>query len=439
MAWHWPRSTPGPDAWVELSLEDLRLYRRRVAEEEEKVSYWRRLVHARIDVLEAEAHHERPLRLDELIRVLGDTGTGRTRTALVSVRAADDLPELPILADMWVTELDPNDTSAVSAAITRLRQAEVQLTDYRRALHERLDEATSELIARYRENPVSALVAFTAPHTGGGRSGAMRMSPSDDLEQIWADFRATKEASLRNRLVLQYAPLVKYVAGRLRTRMPDSVDPDDLVSDGVLGLMDAIERFEPARGLSFQTFAVPRIRGAIIDGMRSMDFVPRSVRDKLRTVQRAQVSLEERLGRVPEDVEVAREVGIPVQQLRDLSRQANSNHANLDDFDLADELLLGGRPPGRAGRRQRLADAGRRPARRARPGDHRALLLRGPHPGRDRPGARGDRVPGQPGAPPGDHDAAREARRPRLCLTAKLSGDFSVGFPGVGTGCRTPA
>ena len=164
------------------------------------------------------------------------------------------------------------------------------------------------------------------------------MSPSEDLDQIWAEYRATGEAGLRNRLVLQYAPLVKYVAGRLRTRMPDSVDPDDLVSDGVLGLMDAIERFEPARGLSFQTFAVPRIRGAIIDGMRSMDFVPRSVRDKLRTVQRAQVSLEERLGRVPEDVEVAREVGIPVQQLRDLSRQANSNHANLDDFDLADEL-----------------------------------------------------------------------------------------------------
>ncbi len=164
------------------------------------------------------------------------------------------------------------------------------------------------------------------------------MSPGDDLEQIWAEFRSTNEPGLRNRLVLQYAPLVKYVAGRLRTRMPDSVDPDDLVSDGVLGLMDAIERFEPARGLSFQTFAVPRIRGAIIDGMRSMDFVPRSVRDKLRTVHRAHVTLEERLGRVPEDHEVAREVGIPLQQLRDLTRQANSNHANLDDFDLADEL-----------------------------------------------------------------------------------------------------
>jgi RNA polymerase sigma factor for flagellar operon FliA len=164
------------------------------------------------------------------------------------------------------------------------------------------------------------------------------MSPSEDLDQIWREYRDTADEDLRNRLVLQYAPLVKYVAGRLRTRMPETVEQDDLVSDGVLGLMDAIERFEPARGLSFQTFAVPRIRGAIIDGMRTMDFVPRSVRDKLRVVQRGRATLEERLGRVPEDAEVAREVGIPVQQLRDLSRQANSNHANLDDFDLADEL-----------------------------------------------------------------------------------------------------
>jgi anti-sigma-K factor RsiG len=156
-----------------LPLSDLRLYRRRLAEEEEKVSYWRRLVHARIDVLEAEAHHERPLRLDELVRVLGDTGTGRTRTALVSVRAADDLPELPVLKDMWVTELDPNDTTAVREAIARLRSAEEQLTDYRRALHGRLDDATAELISRYRENPTSALVAFAQPHSAASRSGGL--------------------------------------------------------------------------------------------------------------------------------------------------------------------------------------------------------------------------------------------------------------------------
>ena len=162
---------PPPDAWDELSLPELRLYRRRLADEEEKISYWRRLVHARIDVLEAEAHHERPLRLDELIRVLGDTGTGRARTALVSVRAAEDLPELPVLHDMWVTELDPNDTAEVADAVRRLRGAESQLTDYRRALHERLDQATSELIARYRENPASALVAFRTPHTGAGKGG----------------------------------------------------------------------------------------------------------------------------------------------------------------------------------------------------------------------------------------------------------------------------
>ena len=162
--------TDPPPAWADLALPELRAYRRGLTDEEEKVSYWRRLVHARIDVLEAESRHERPLRLEELIRVLGDTGTGRARTALVRVSAAEDLPELPVLADMWVTELDPNDTGAVIEAIKRLRQAEEQLTDYRRALHERLDESTTELIARYRENPVSALVAFQKPHSGG-RSG----------------------------------------------------------------------------------------------------------------------------------------------------------------------------------------------------------------------------------------------------------------------------
>ncbi len=162
--------------------------------------------------------------------------------------------------------------------------------------------------------------------------------PAEDVSHVWKEFQDTGDPGLRNRLVLQYAPLVKYVAGRMRTRLPDSVDADDLVSDGVLGLMDAIERFEPDRGLSFQTFAVPRIRGAIIDGMRAMDFVPRSVRDKLRLVQRAQLALEERLGRSPDDEELAREAGLPVGHLRDLAKQGSSNHANLDDFDLADEL-----------------------------------------------------------------------------------------------------
>ena len=157
-----------PRHWSELSLDGLRAYRRTLAAEEEKVSYWRRLVHARIDVLEAEAHHERPLTIDELIRVLGDTGAGHGRSALVSVEAADPLPDLPVLQEMWVTDIDPHDPAAVTDAVTRLRVAERQLTDYRHALHQRLDDATSQLIDRYREDPAAALVAFTRPHTRAG-------------------------------------------------------------------------------------------------------------------------------------------------------------------------------------------------------------------------------------------------------------------------------
>jgi hypothetical protein len=163
--------TPDPTLvrdWEDLTLEELRAYRRRLAHEEERVSYWRRLLHARIDVLEAQAHQERALTTEELVRVLGDTGTGRGRTALVSVHAADPLPDLPVLEEIWVTDVDPNDKQAVAEAVDRLRNAERQLTDYRRALHERLDTATEELIGRYREHPASALVAFREPHTRPG-------------------------------------------------------------------------------------------------------------------------------------------------------------------------------------------------------------------------------------------------------------------------------
>lgn len=157
-----------PQHWSEISLDRLRSYRRRLSDEEEKVSYWRRLVHARIDVLEAEAHRERALTIEELVRVLGDTGSGHGRQSLVTVEAAEPLPDLPVLEEMWVTELDPHDPVAVAEAVARLRTAERQLTAYRHALHQRLDDATTELIARYNANPASALVAFVRPHTRSG-------------------------------------------------------------------------------------------------------------------------------------------------------------------------------------------------------------------------------------------------------------------------------
>lgn len=145
---------------ADLSLAHLRTYRQRLMGEEEKVSYWRRLAHARIDVLEAGRRTEGSLSMADLVRVLGDTGAGRTRTALVGVRAAEPLPDLPALSEMWVAEIDPHDPDKVVEAVERLRAAERQLTDYRRALHERIDEATGELISRYREDPASALGAL---------------------------------------------------------------------------------------------------------------------------------------------------------------------------------------------------------------------------------------------------------------------------------------
>jgi RNA polymerase sigma factor for flagellar operon FliA len=162
---------------------------------------------------------------------------------------------------------------------------------------------------------------------------------TDGVTELWAAYRAEPTIELRNRLVLQYSPLVKYVAGRLRARLPESVEYADLVSDGIIGLMGAIDRFEPERGLTFQTFAVPRIRGAMVDALRGLDWVPRSVRDKVRDIEAAQRVLEARLGRVPEDPEIAAELGISVRALRELyAKVAFTSVATMEDLELADDL-----------------------------------------------------------------------------------------------------
>lgn len=160
-----------------------------------------------------------------------------------------------------------------------------------------------------------------------------------NVDELWKSYRAEPTEEQRNRLVLQYSPLVKYVAGRLRTRLPDSVEYADLVSDGIIGLMGAIERFDPGRGLTFQTFAVPRIRGAMVDALRALDWVPRSVREKVRQVEAAQRALEARLGRIPDDPEIAEELGISVAELRELyAKIAFTSVATMDDLELADDL-----------------------------------------------------------------------------------------------------
>ena len=117
-----------PGALASLDLVTLRLYRRSLAEEEDRVSYWRRLLHARIDVLSAQARSEMSLTFEQLVRALGDTGSGRSRRALARVEAAEPLPELPELERLWMLDVDPLDEAGVTDTLVRLRAAEAQLT-----------------------------------------------------------------------------------------------------------------------------------------------------------------------------------------------------------------------------------------------------------------------------------------------------------------------
>lgn len=132
--------------------------------------------------------------------------------------------------------------------------------------------------------------------------------PINDLEEedkLWEEFKKTKSPSLRDKFIRQYMPLVKYVAGKVATGMPSSVEFDDLVGFGQFGLLDAINKYDVSKNVKFKTYAVTRIRGAIFDELRQIDWVPRSVRQKSREIEDAIVTLESRLGRTASDQEIA--------------------------------------------------------------------------------------------------------------------------------------
>jgi RNA polymerase sigma factor FliA len=152
------------------------------------------------------------------------------------------------------------------------------------------------------------------------------------VEELWAEFKSTGDRSARDRLILHYSPLVKYVAGRVAAAMPHHVDYADLVSYGILGLIDAIEKFDPGRAIKFETYGVPRVRGAILDELRSIDWVPRSVRAKARAVDTAFAKLEATLGRSPSDRELADELEMTTDELNDVLRQTSrAGLLQLDD------------------------------------------------------------------------------------------------------------
>ena len=150
---------------------------------------------------------------------------------------------------------------------------------------------------------------------------------------LWRDYKTTKQEKLRERLILHYSPLVKYVAGRVGVGLPPNIEQADLVSYGIFGLIDAIEKFDLERAIKFETYAIARIKGAIIDELRSIDWIPRSVRYKAREVEKAYAGLEAKLHRSPTEAEVAEEMGIKLEDLHTIFSQVSFvNVVALDEL-----------------------------------------------------------------------------------------------------------
>lgn len=166
----------------------------------------------------------------------------------------------------------------------------------------------------------------------------------DPVAELWQRYQESPTRDRRDRLILNYSPLVKYVAGRVAVGLPQNVDQSDLVSYGIFGLIDAIEKFDPKRGFKFETYAIWRIKGAILDELRSIDWVPRSVRAKARAVERAFAKLEARLRRSPTEAELAGELGFTTNHLQGvLSQLSLTGVAALDEMlgDRGDAATLG--------------------------------------------------------------------------------------------------
>ena len=198
--------------------------------------------------------------------------------------------------------------------------------------------------------PSSQPTPTSGPEAAGTAAAAAKASPPSRraLDDLWRSYKAHGDPRLREQLILHYSPLVKYVAGRVGVGLPANVEQADFVSSGVFGLIDAIEKFDPERAIKFETYAISRIRGAIIDELRALDWIPRSVRQKARAVERAYATLEVSLKRTPHDTEVAAEMGIVLDDLHTIFSQLS-----LANVVALDELL---HPGGESGDRVSLVD-----------------------------------------------------------------------------------
>src|SRR5439155_16826949 len=208
----------------------------------------------------------------------------------------------------------PRAGRAVLAARTRLCGSRVRRRVRRRVrawtLGDRLRGPRPRGLARV-DGPARAQVSRNSAYP-------LRVAEVEDTQTLWRQFSSNKgDKALRDRLILTYAPLVKYVAGRLGSGLPAHVDEGDLVSYGLLGLIGAIERYDPERDVKFETYAIARIKGSIIDELRAMDWVPRSVRARARDIERAIAELERKLHRAPTDEEISEKLGISTDELEE--------------------------------------------------------------------------------------------------------------------------
>jgi RNA polymerase sigma factor FliA len=184
-------------------------------------------------------------------------------------------------------------------------------------------------------DPTVPAEARPTPRRGryAGVSDEERAEIEQAIAELWRDYKETGAERLRERLILHYSPLVKYVAGRVGVGLPPNIEQADLVSYGIFGLIDAIEKFDLERAIKFETYAISRIKGAIIDELRSIDWIPRSVRYKAREVEKAYAVLEGRLHRTPTEAEVAQELGIALEDLHQIFSQVSFvNVVALDEL-----------------------------------------------------------------------------------------------------------
>ena len=165
----------------------------------------------------------------------------------------------------------------------------------------------------------------------------MRPDQRSDVASLWVRYKDSSDMAARDELILNYSPLVKYVAGRLASSLPQSVDTADLISYGIFGLVDAIEKFDLERAIKFETYAIARIKGAIIDELRAMDWVPRSVRSRAREIESAYVALENQLRRLPSDQEVADYMGVSLKEFHAILTKLS--YTSVVSFE---ELWVGG-------------------------------------------------------------------------------------------------